>query len=207
MSSRQGSMDDIVPKSLAKVCHSVSRVPAIQTFAKLHIWQRWRTLVQDWHEFMMTALKSLLFLIVAPGMVAGYIPLALLRTGPHVETGIFAYLAFPLWMTGAIILFWSFWNFLIEGRGTPAPIEPPKDLVATGFYRYVRNPMYAGVLLILIGHFLWFGFWSLLAYTALAFTATHLFVILYEEPTLKRKFGAAYETYLKRVPRWIPRFR
>jgi protein-S-isoprenylcysteine O-methyltransferase Ste14 len=156
---------------------------------------------------MMTALKSLLFLIVAPGMVAVYIPLALLRTGPHVETGIFAYLAFPLWLTGAIILLWSFWNFLIEGRGTPAPIEPPKDLVATGFYRYVRNPMYAGVLLILIGHFLWFGFWYLLAYTALAFIATHLFVILYEEPTLKRKFGAAYEAYLKRVPRWIPRFR
>jgi protein-S-isoprenylcysteine O-methyltransferase Ste14 len=155
---------------------------------------------------MMTALKSLLFLIVAPGMVAVYIPLALLRTGPHVETGIFAYLALPLWLTGAIILLWSFWNFLIEGRGTPAPIEPPKDLVATGFYRYVRNPMYAGVLLILIGHFLWFGFWYLLAYTALAFTATHLFVTLYEEPTLKRKFGAAYEAYLKRVPRWIPRF-
>jgi protein-S-isoprenylcysteine O-methyltransferase Ste14 len=155
---------------------------------------------------MMTALKSLLFLIVAPGMVAVYIPLALLRTGPHVETGIFAYLALPLWLTGAIILLWSFWNFLIEGRGTPAPIEPPKDLVATGFYRYVRNPMYAGVLLILIGHFLWFGFWYLLAYTALAFIATHLFVILYEEPTLKRKFGAAYEAYLKRVPRWIPRF-
>lgn len=153
----------------------------------------------------MTALKSLLFLIVAPGMVAGYIPLVLFATGPQVETGIFAWFAFPLWLTGAMILLWSFWNFLVEGRGTPAPIEPPKDLVTTGFYRYVRNPMYVGVLLILIGHFLWSGFWYILAYTGFAFIATHLFVTLYEEPTLKRIFGAAYEDYLRRVPRWIPR--
>ncbi len=155
----------------------------------------------------MTALRSLLFLIVAPGMVAGYIPLALLRKGPQIETGFLAYLAFPLWIIGGVILLWSFWNFLIEGRGTPAPLDPPKELVAVGFYRYVRNPMYVGVLLILFGHFLWFGFWLLLTYAALAFIATHLFVTFYEEPTLKRKFGAAYEDYLKRVPRWIPRFR
>lgn len=155
----------------------------------------------------MTALRSLLFLIVAPGMVAGYIPLALLRRGPQIETGFFAYFAFPLWVIGGFILLQSFWNFLIQGRGTPAPIDPPKELVVAGFYRYVRNPMYVGVLMILIGHFLWFGFWSLLAYAAFAFIATHSFVTLYEEPTLKRKFGAAYEEYLKRVPRWIPRFR
>jgi protein-S-isoprenylcysteine O-methyltransferase Ste14 len=154
----------------------------------------------------MTALRSFLFLIVAPGTVAGYIPLALLRTGPRIETGFFAYLAFPLWLLGGVMVLWSFWNFLVQGRGTPAPIDPPKELVATGFYKYVRNPMYVGVLLILIGHFLWFGFWSLLAYAGLAWLATHLFVTLYEEPTLKRKFGTAYENYLKRVPRWIPRF-
>lgn len=154
----------------------------------------------------MTVLKSLLFLILAPGMVAGYIPLALLRRGPQVETGVLAYLAFPLWIMGGVILLWSFWNFLHEGRGTPAPIDPPKELVATGFYRYVRNPMYVGVLLILIGHFLWLGFWWLLAYAVITFLIVHLFVTLYEEPTLKRKFGAAYEVYRKNVPRWIPRF-
>ena len=155
----------------------------------------------------MTALKSLIFLILAPGMVAGYIPLALLRRGPQVETGLLAYLAFPLWLIGGVILLWSFWNFLIEGRGTPAPIDPPKELVAVGFYRYVRNPMYFGVLLILIGHFLWFGFWWLLIYTAIAFIVVHLFVTFYEEPTLKRKFGAAYEDYLEKVPRWVPKIR
>jgi protein-S-isoprenylcysteine O-methyltransferase Ste14 len=155
----------------------------------------------------MTALRSFLFLLVAPGMVAGYIPLALLRTGSQVETGLFAYLAFPLWAIGGIVLLWSFWNFLVQGRGTPAPIDPPKELVAVGFYRYVRNPMYVGVLAMNIGHFLWFGYWNLLIYAIVVFLAFHLFVIFYEEPTLQRNFGAAYEEYRKRVPRWIPRFK
>jgi protein-S-isoprenylcysteine O-methyltransferase Ste14 len=140
-------------------------------------------------------------------MVAGYIPLVLLRRGSHIETGVFAYLAFPLWLIGSIILLWSFWNFLAEGRGTPAPIDPPKELVATGFYRYVRNPMYVGVLAVIIGHFLWFGYWNLLTYAMVVFISFNTFVAYYEEPTLKRKFGAAYENYLKQVPRWIPKFK
>ena len=155
----------------------------------------------------MTALKSLLFLIIAPGMVAGYIPLALLRRGAQIDTGILASLAFPLWLIGSMILLWSFWNFLKEGRGTPAPIDAPKELVAVGFYRYVRNPMYVGVLAIILGHFLWFGFWNLLIYAIVVFAAFHIFVTYYEEPTLKRQFGAAYEEYLQNVPRWIPRLR
>jgi protein-S-isoprenylcysteine O-methyltransferase Ste14 len=155
----------------------------------------------------MTALRSFLFLIIAPGTVAGYIPLALLRKGAQVETEVFAYLAFPLWLLGGLILLWSFWNFLAQGRGTPAPIDPPKELVAVGFYRYVRNPMYVGVLAMVIGHFLWFGYWNLLLYAIIVFIAFHTFVTYYEEPTLKRQFGAAYEEYVKKVPRWIPRMR
>jgi protein-S-isoprenylcysteine O-methyltransferase Ste14 len=153
----------------------------------------------------MTALKSLLFLILAPGMVAGYIPLVLLSSGPQIETGFFAYLAFPLWLIGSAILLWSFRSFFREGDGTPSPTDPPKELVVVGFYRYVRNPMYIGILLILIGHFLWFGYRSLLIYLAIAFVIIHVFVTLYEEPTLKRKFGASYEYYARRVPRWIPK--
>jgi protein-S-isoprenylcysteine O-methyltransferase Ste14 len=155
----------------------------------------------------MTALKSLLFLIVAPGMVAGYIPLALLRKGSQVETGILAYLAFPFWVIGGIILLWSFWNFLAQGHGTPSPTDPPKELVAVGFYRYVRNPMYVGIFLILLGHFLWFKFILLIVYLVITFVIVHVFVKFYEEPTLKRTFGASYEEYLEKVPRWIPRFR
>jgi protein-S-isoprenylcysteine O-methyltransferase Ste14 len=140
-------------------------------------------------------------------MVAGYIPLVLLRRGPQAQTGLFAYLAFPIWMLAGMILLWSFWNFLVQGRGTPAPIDPPRELVATGFYRYVRNPMYVAVLAILLGQFLWSGYWSLLLYALLVFIAFHVFVTYYEEPTLQRKFGSVYEDYLRRVPRWIPKFR
>jgi protein-S-isoprenylcysteine O-methyltransferase Ste14 len=155
----------------------------------------------------MTALKSLLFLILAPGMVSGFIPLALLRTGTRLQTGFLSYLAFPLWVIGVLILVWCFWDFLAKGQGTPAPIDPPRELIITGLYQYVRNPMYVGVLLVIIGHFLWFGFWNLLIYAALVFLAFNSFVIFYEEPNLRQRFGPAYEEYLKRVPRWIPRFK
>jgi protein-S-isoprenylcysteine O-methyltransferase Ste14 len=154
---------------------------------------------------MMTALRSFLFLLLAPGTVAGYIPLVLLQRGPQFDPGLLALFSSPFWLVGGLVLLWSFWNFLNEGHGTPAPIDPPRQLVLKGFYQYVRNPMYISVIFILIGHFLWFGYWFILVYAGLAFLVTHLFVILYEEPTLKRKFGAAYEDYLKRVPRWIPR--
>jgi protein-S-isoprenylcysteine O-methyltransferase Ste14 len=154
---------------------------------------------------MVTALRSFLFLLLAPGTVAGYIPLVLLQRGPQFDPGLLALFSSPFWLVGGLVLLWSFWNFLNEGHGTPAPIDPPRQLVLKGFYKYVRNPMYISVIFILIGHFLWSGYWFILAYAGLAFLVTHLFVIFYEEPTLKRKFGAAYEDYLKRVPRWIPR--
>jgi len=155
----------------------------------------------------MTALRSILFFILAPGMVAGFIPLALLRNGSQIQTGFLTYLAFPLWLIGVAMLIWCFWDFTFKGRGTPAPIDPPRELVVSGLYNYVRNPMYVGVLFVIIGHFLWFGFWNLLIYAAVVFIAFHSFVTFYEEPTLKRKFGAAYEDYLKRVPRWVPRIK
>lgn len=155
----------------------------------------------------MTALKSLFFLIFVPGLFVGYIPLTFLLTGSQIDTGVLSYLAYPLWLAGAIIIIWCFWDFLVKGRGTPAPIDPPKVLVVTGLYNFVRNPMYVGVEMMLIGHFLWFGFWLFLAYAVFFFLAFHTFILIYEEPTLKKKFGAAYEDYLKKVPRWIPRFR
>lgn len=141
----------------------------------------------------MTALKSILFFILAPGVVAGYIPLTLLQKEPQIETGVFAYLAFPLWLIGIIVLLWCFWDFLAKGRGTPAPIDPPKELVVTGLYNYVRNPMYVGVLMVILGHFLWFKTIWMIGYAAVIFLAFHLFVTLYEEPHLKKTFGAAYE--------------
>lgn len=153
----------------------------------------------------MTILKSLFFLILVPGTVVGYIPFVFLQNGPYIQTGFLIYLALPLWMIGGAMLLWCFWDFLAIGHGTPAPIDPPKELIVAGLYRYVRNPMYVGVLLMLLAHFLWFGFWLLLGYAVFFFVAFHMFVINYEEPTLTKKFGKSYKAYLKQVPRWVPR--
>ncbi len=155
----------------------------------------------------MTALKSLLFLILAAGLGAVYIPLALLPRSPQVETGLFACLAIPLWLLGGGTILWCVWDFTFKGHGTPNPIDPPKELVATGLYRYVRNPIYVGVLIIIIGHFFWFRTIWMLAYAVVVFLFFHLFVTLYEEPTLKRRFGAAYENYCRSVPRWKPKLK
>ena len=155
----------------------------------------------------MTVLKSLFYLVFEAGLFAVYIPLSIFRSGPRIETGVLSFLAIPLWLVGSLIILRCFWDFTFMGRGTPIPIDPPKELVVTGFYRYVRNPIYVGVLSIFLGHFLWFGYLALLIYTAFAFIGVHSFIILYEEPTLKKKFGPAYEDYLRRVPRWIPRFK
>ena len=101
------------------------------------------------------------------------------------------------------------WDFGWTGHGTPAPIAPPKRLVVVGFYRHVRNPMYVGFALGWIGLWIVFGHADLLAISAVAAVAlgVHLFVVLYEEPTLRKKFGAEYEEYCRNVSRWWPRVR
>lgn len=99
------------------------------------------------------------------------------------------------------------WDFGWTGRGTPAPVLPPQRLVVVGFYRYVRNPMYAGFAAGWIGLWIVFGHANPVLVTAVAAVAlgVHLFVLFYEEPTLRRKFGAQYEDYCRNVRRWWPR--
>ena len=140
-----------------------------------------------------------------PGLFVGYIPFSFLLVGPQVDLGFLSYLVFPLWLVGGVMILWCFWDFLVKGKGTPAPIDPPKELVVSGLYKIVRNPMYVGVLLMLIGNFLCFWYWSLLMYAVFFFMAFHLFIIGYEEPNLKKRFGTVYEDYLGKVPRWMPR--
>jgi protein-S-isoprenylcysteine O-methyltransferase Ste14 len=94
--------------------------------------------------------------------------------------------------------------FTVRGRGTPAPFDAPRVFVANGPYRYVRNPMYIGGMTLLAGLALVERSISILLFTAGWFVLAHLFVILYEEPTLRRKFGRTYEDYCRTVPRWIP---
>jgi len=120
------------------------------------------------------------------------------------QIGILRYLgAIPI-LLGASIYLWCAWDFTFAGRGTPAPIDPPKELVVRGLYRYVRNPMYVGVVSILFGEALFFESRTLFEYAAIVFIFFYLFVVLYEEPILTRKFGESYRNYCKTIPRWIP---
>ena len=156
----------------------------------------------------MIALKSLFFLVLVPGLLIGYLPYRISMTDVELlDPGVLGYLAFPLWLIAAVMMLWCFLDFTFKGRGTPAPFDPPKELVAAGLYRFVRNPMYVAGILALLGWFLWSPSFPLIVAPILFFAAAHLFVTLYEEPTLKQKFGVSYEGYLRRVPRWIPRFR
>src|SRR5271166_512728 len=99
----------------------------------------------------------------------------------------------------------SFARFALQGLGTPAPIAPTQHLVVTGLYRSVRNPIYIALVSVTVGQALLFGDGRLLWYGAVVWLAFHLFVVLYEEPTLQLKFGMEYETFRANVPRWIPR--
>ena len=107
--------------------------------------------------------------------------------------------------SGTVLALWCVGTFIVIGRGTPAPFDPPQKLVVAGPYRMVRNPMYIGAGLALIGAALFYESAALFAY-AVAFTfITHLLVMMYEEPTLRATFGAAYERYCQQVRRWWPR--
>ena len=106
---------------------------------------------------------------------------------------------------GAAVALWCIFAFATIGRGTPAPFDPPRRLVIRGPYRFVRNPMYIGAGLALASAALFYESLPLLGYAGLFFLATHVFVVGYEEPTLRRTFGQEYEAYCGRVRRWWPR--
>lgn len=106
---------------------------------------------------------------------------------------------------GGIIALLCVGTFVVRGRGTPAPFDAPRQFVAVGPYRYVRNPMYIGGLLVIVGFGLYLSSPSILIFSLAWVFVAHLFVVFYEEPNLTEKFGAAYEDYWSRVPRWIPR--
>ena len=158
----------------------------------------------------LTFIKTLIFTFLVPGTVTILVPRWLLSSSAgseHFNIGVFRYVGVVPILLGASIYLWCAWDFTFAGKGTPAPIDPPKELVARGLYRYVRNPMYIGVGCVLIGEALFFQSLALLAYAAGALLLAHIFVVLYEEPALTRKFGDRYRRYRETVPRWIPRLR
>lgn len=120
------------------------------------------------------------------------------------EMGVPQIAGMVLGAAGAALALWCILTFAFVGRGTPAPFDPPRRLVVRGPYRVVRNPMYIGAGLALAGAALFYHSGPLLGYTGLFFLITHLFVVWYEEPALRRIFGGEYEAYFRRVRRWWP---
>ena len=148
---------------------------------------------------------TIVFLVVAPGVVAGLVPWLLTgwdSSGPPAWLEVVGWLAV---VAGAAVLLEAFTRFVLEGIGTPAPVAPTQELVVGGLYRYVRNPMYLAVAAVILGQSAIFGSWLLVAYAAAFFAAVWSFVHWYEEPSLRRRFGAAYDEYASRVPGWWPR--
>lgn len=151
---------------------------------------------------------TIIFFFIAPFTLAGVVPYA--ATGWQVKSPEFAWPAAQAAGTalaglGALMLIDSFARFALKGLGTPAPVFPTKRLVVDGLFRYVRNPIYVGVVLGVLGQALMFASPTLLVYGLFLWLGFHAFVIAYEEPTLRESFGAEYEDFCRNVPRWIPR--
>ena len=143
---------------------------------------------------MILFLKNLLFTLIVPGAVAVYAPLRLAagREGLPSGWGAWQGVALLPLVCGGLIYFWCPWDFAAFGRGTPAPVDAPRRLVVRGLYRYVRNPMYVGVLLVIAGWALFFQSLPVLGYGAVVAMFFHLFVVAVEEPSLRGKFGRSY---------------
>jgi protein-S-isoprenylcysteine O-methyltransferase Ste14 len=152
--------------------------------------------------------KTLIFTVFVPGTVAGYVPWRLRQGLTAPATGAEQWAAIAVIAIGiAIYLYTAFWSFARMGGGTPAPIAPTKTLVVQGLHRFVRNPMYLGVALVIGGQAWLFHSWHIAIYMVFMLLTAHLFVISYEEPTLHKRFGEEYDRYRASVPRWIPKLR
>lgn len=152
---------------------------------------------------MFLFLKNLVFTLVVPGTFAVYLPWLIARGLPPGSLG-YVQISLVLVLVGGVIYMWCLWDFATFGRGTPAPIDAPKRLVVRGLYRYTRNPMYVGVLAVIAGWAVLFQAPALVLYAFVVGVAFHLFVVLYEEPHLRRLFGVEYEHYCSHVSRWLP---
>lgn len=153
------------------------------------------------------AVRSLFWTAAFPGFFAGYVPwrffgLSLVRLELLRPFHVIGVLVVTM---GVVLLAACIWEFARSGRGTLAPLDPPRELVVRGLYRYVRNPMYLAVTLIVLGETLLTGSRGLLIYWIIWFLVVNLFVRFYEEPTLRRQFGQSYDRYAHAVGRWVPR--
>ena len=156
------------------------------------------------------ALGSLAFLVLAPGGVAGLMPWLISQWRPLPPgdgPGALRWTGLILIVAGLVVVLEAFARFAWVGLGTPAPVAPTRILVVSGFYRFVRNPMYVAVTTLIFGQAVLFASWGVALYGVVIAAAFHTFVRLYEEPTLDRAYGLEYTAYCDATPRWIPRFR
>jgi protein-S-isoprenylcysteine O-methyltransferase Ste14 len=150
------------------------------------------------------------FFVIAPGTIAGWVPYRLTAwqmQPPLLGVSGLRLFGVVLAAAGVVLLVDCFTRFALEGRGTPAPVAPTKTLVVSGPYRHVRNPMYVALLSMIAGQALVLGSIPLLAYAGAFWLACHVFVQVYEEPKLRRRYGAAYDVYRTLVGRWWPRIK
>jgi len=159
---------------------------------------------------MLALVGSAIVLVIAPGTVAGYVPWRICRW--HVEAPLLGIsslrLVGVLLIAAALpVLLDSFARFALQGLGTPAPIFPTRHLVVSGLFRYVRNPMYVAVVSLILGQGLFFGSLLILEYGIAVWVGFYLFVLIYEEPALRKNYGPEYEEFCANVPRWIPHLR
>jgi protein-S-isoprenylcysteine O-methyltransferase Ste14 len=155
-----------------------------------------------------SVLGSAAFFVVAPLTLAGLIPWAM--TAWQLQPPFFGLeltrgVGVIMIVAGVPVLIDAFARFALQGLGTPAPIAPPRNLVVTGLFRHVRNPIFVALVAIILGQALLMGDWRLVVYGALLWLAFHVQVVVYEEPTLTQTFGSEYEAFRAGVPRWIPR--
>ena len=152
-------------------------------------------------------LRTVLFAVLVPGAELVLVPLVVVLwdLGPRLGLGPARYAGLVPLAAGVVIIARCFVDFVRRGRGTPAPYDPPRELVVAGLYQYVRNPQYVGVVLVVLGEALLTTRVILFGYALVMAAGYHLFVTCYEEPTLGRLFGEPYARYRAAVPRWLPR--
>ena len=157
---------------------------------------------------MSPVIRTLIFTVFVPGFWTVMMPYWLLPRPVRADVRGAGAAGWLLIAAGIALYFaCAFWGFAVRGRGTPMPLDPPKDLVVVGPYRIVRNPMYWSVAFVMLGEATVFHSVALLQLVAAFAVGVILFVLLIEEPGLKAKFGGEYEQYCRKVPRWLPRIR
>jgi protein-S-isoprenylcysteine O-methyltransferase Ste14 len=152
-------------------------------------------------------LRNLFFTILQPGIVVGLVPYLILgyRFSQRLKNDLtgFQFVAVVVFIIGLAITLYCIGMFAVKGRGTLSPADPTKKLVVAGLYKFSRNPMYVGVMLMLVGEAIFFHSVALWIYAGFLFIAFHSFILLHEEPRLKEDFGEEYEAYMASVRRWL----